>query len=268
MKYKIGDVSKIFGISPDLLRYYEKKGVVHPEKDRDNHYRYYDSWDMNFLADCLWFKAYGFGIEQIAHMMTDTGFDELVDIMAQKQSEIQQTIHMQNLLMGRCQEYLEEVAAGKAALYQCDLQNSPELVLYLNRHNFSYDKSEDIQNMGQRWLKYMPFTHRYFEIAQQALTQGDEDYAWGFSMDMNYVREFQVPVEPPMVHLPAQRSIHSVFKSAGKNNFSPRHVDFMLDYAQENGLAVCGNAHGHLLCSVLEDDVLTGYFEVWIPVKE
>ena len=27
MKYKIGDVAKILGISPDLLRYYEKKGV-------------------------------------------------------------------------------------------------------------------------------------------------------------------------------------------------------------------------------------------------
>ena len=87
-------------------------------------------------------------------------------------------------------------------------------------------------------------------------------------MDMNYVREFQVPVEPPMIHLPSQKSIHSVFKSAGKNNFSPRHVDFMLEYAQENGLTVCGNAHGHLLCSVLEDEVLTGFFEVWIPVEE
>ena len=28
MKYKIGDVARILGVSPDILRYYEKKGVV------------------------------------------------------------------------------------------------------------------------------------------------------------------------------------------------------------------------------------------------
>ena len=31
MRYKIGDVAKILGIPTDLIRYYEKKGVVSPE---------------------------------------------------------------------------------------------------------------------------------------------------------------------------------------------------------------------------------------------
>ena len=59
MRYKIGDVSRILGISTDLLRYYEKKGVVQPQKDKNNDYRYYDTWDINFLIDCLWFKRFG-----------------------------------------------------------------------------------------------------------------------------------------------------------------------------------------------------------------
>ncbi|MBR3375918.1 MAG: MerR family transcriptional regulator, partial [Firmicutes bacterium] len=45
MQYKIGDVARILGISTDLLRYYEKKGVVTPTKDKQNDYRYYDAWD-------------------------------------------------------------------------------------------------------------------------------------------------------------------------------------------------------------------------------
>ena len=36
MQYKIGDVARILGISTDLLRYYEKKGVVAPTKDKQN----------------------------------------------------------------------------------------------------------------------------------------------------------------------------------------------------------------------------------------
>ena len=56
VRYKIGDVSRILGISTDLLRYYEKKGVVKPQKDQSNDYRYYDTWDINFLIDCLWYS--------------------------------------------------------------------------------------------------------------------------------------------------------------------------------------------------------------------
>ena len=58
MKYKIGDVARILGISTDLLRYYEKKGVVRPVKDKANDYRYYEAWDINFLMDCLWTVSY------------------------------------------------------------------------------------------------------------------------------------------------------------------------------------------------------------------
>ena len=39
-QYKIGDVSQKLGISRDTLRFYEKKGVIHPEK-QENGYRYY-----------------------------------------------------------------------------------------------------------------------------------------------------------------------------------------------------------------------------------
>lgn len=32
MNYKIGEVSKMFNISKEMLRYYEKKGVLHPKR--------------------------------------------------------------------------------------------------------------------------------------------------------------------------------------------------------------------------------------------
>ena len=77
MKYKIGDVARILGISPDLLRYYEKKGIVHPVKDAHNDYRYYEAWDINFLMDCIWYKSFHFGIDQVAEIITDSTAEEV-----------------------------------------------------------------------------------------------------------------------------------------------------------------------------------------------
>lgn len=32
--YKIHEIAKLFGLHPDTLRYYEEKGLLHPERGR------------------------------------------------------------------------------------------------------------------------------------------------------------------------------------------------------------------------------------------
>ena len=267
MRYRIGDVAKILGISPDLLRYYEKKGVVKPVKDRNNDYRYYEPWDINFLIDCLWYKNFGFGIEQVAKIVSKSSYTDIVSIMEDKSREIEQSIRRQELLLRRSREHLEEIHRAKARFGQCDLVWSPEIVRYLNRFNAVYDNSEEKQRLSQQWLQYMPLTHRCFEIGRKDLEDKTDNFAWGFSLDMDYVQALEIPVEAPVAYLPSEPSVHSVFKSAGKDAFSPRHLKFLMDYVRGNHLTVTGNARGNLLLSVIENDKLTGYFEVWLPIK-
>ncbi len=267
MRYKIGDVAKILGISPDLLRYYEKKGVVKPVKDQNNDYRYYEPWDINFLIDCLWFKNFGFGIEQVAHIVSQCSMDELLSVMGQKEVEIEENILRQELLLRRARQHLKEVSRVRELLGKCDLVDSPEIYRYLNRYNFIYDNSKALQELSHQWLQYMPFTHRCFEIERDDLSNRRDNYAWGFSLGMDYVRDLNVPLNPPVMHLPSELSIHSAFTSSGKWGFTPRHLEFIMDYANQHDLEITGNARGNLVCSILEEDRLTGYFEVWLPVK-
>lgn len=51
--YKIGEISKLYGICADSLRYYEEIGVLSPERD-ENGYRLYsitDIWRLNVIKD-------------------------------------------------------------------------------------------------------------------------------------------------------------------------------------------------------------------------
>lgn len=266
MKYKIGDVSKILGISPDLLRYYQKKGVVSPAMGENNNYRYYDAWDINFLIDCLWFKSFGFGIEQTAKLVSDSTYEDILSDMQAKQTEIESSIRREQMLLTRAGQYFEEIGRAKTMLGKCDLVYSPEIYLYLNRYNYDYEKISELQDLSHRWLQYMPFTHRSFEISRQDLENRTDNFAWGFSMTMDFVKTLGVPLEPPVTHLASEPSVHAVFTSSGRMGFSPRHLAFVMDYVRQNGLTVTGSARGNLVCSVMENDKLTGYFEVWLPV--
>ena len=267
MKYKIGDVSKILGISPDLLRYYQKKGVVHPTMGENNNYRYYDAWDINFLIDCLWFKNFGFGIEQTAKLVSSSTFDDVMADMEEKREEIEASVRHQQLLLERADQYFTGMRRARAMLGQFDLVYSPEIYRYLNRYNEDYQNIPEMQGLSHQWLQYMPFVTRSFEIDREDIENKKENYAWGFSMGMDFVKKLNVPLEPPVAHLLSEPSVHTYFTSSGKANFSPRHLKPAMDFVRAHGLTVSGNARGYLICSVMEEGRLTGYFEVWIPVE-
>ena len=269
MKYKIGDVARILGISPDLLRYYEKKGVVKPEKNENNDYRYYDTWDINSLTDCLWFKNFGFSIEQIADIVRVPGVDELARMMEGKEEELRETIARSQLLLRRSAEHRQDLEKIDALLYRCEISDSPELVRFINRIGSEYLRSPLQQEAARRWLKVMPFNQRYFEMAgESALPGSEEDYRWGYSLSAAYADALDFQVTPPMVRIPSRRSIHTVFKNnGGQGGFSPSLLQYALDYAARAGLPVFGPIHGVLLASVMEDGRLTGYFEAWLPVE-
>ena len=253
MKYKIGDVAKILGISPDLLRYYEKKGVVMPMKGKYNDYRYYDFWDINFLLDCLWFKNFGFSIDQIADMVKIPSTTELDGLFLQKEDELRATIKRSQLLLRRSEEYREDLKKSQELLGVCEIVDSPEYVRYLNRYTDTYSNAPELQKLSHDWLGLMPLTHRCFEIPQDSLLADDgQEYAWGLSLDMEYVKLMEVPVEEP---------------NTGKGNFSPKLISYMVDYCRDNDLKIIGPARGTLLCSIDSEGGLTGYFEVWIPIE-
>ncbi len=269
VKYKIGDVARILGVSTDILRYYERKGVVTPEKDETNDYRYYDSWHINFLMDCLWFKNYGFSIEQIADMVRIPTAAELGELFLHKEDELRAHIRRCQLLLRRSEEHRAELQMIDRLLYKCEIAQSPGFIRFIDRIGENYMTDSVTNETAKKWLEALPFNHRYFEMPSDSLMPGQEDdYRWGYSLSEEYVKELGFAVTPPMIRFPSRRCIHTVFKnSGGKGGFSPSLLEYTLDYARQNGITLFGPIHGVLLCSVLEDGQLTGYFEAWIPIE-
>jgi len=269
LKYKIGDVARILGVSTDILRYYERKGVVTPEKDESNDYRYYDSWHINFLMDCLWFKNFGYSIEQIADMVRIPSAGDLAGLFEAKEEEIREQIRRSEMILRRSAEHRAELEMIERLLYKCEIANCPEYVRFIDRIGKVYMTDALTNETAKKWLEVLPFNHRYFEMAGDSMIPGNEDdYRWGYSLSMDYAETLGFEIRPPMVRFPSRKCIHTVFKnSGGKEGFSPSLLLYALDYAHREGITVFGPIHGSLLCSLEQDGVLTGYFEAWIPIE-
>ena len=269
MIYKIGDVARILGVSPDILRYYEKKGVVTPMKGENNDYRYYDAWDINFLMDCLWFKNFGFSIDQIADIVRIPSIDALDGRLSAREDELRETIRQTQLRLKRLEEHRQALGRIDALLYRCEISESPEFVRFINRVGNAYDIGGGLKGLARQWLKALPFNNRYFEMnADAPLPGSEENYRWGFSLTREYVDALNFGIIPPMALIPSRKSIHTIFKnSGGRGCFAPSLLQYAVNYAEERNIRIFGPICGILLASVMENDVLTGYFEAWLPIE-
>ncbi|AJA49180.1 putative transcriptional regulator, MerR family [Clostridium pasteurianum DSM 525 = ATCC 6013] len=66
MKYYIGEFSKKVGVSIDTLRYYEKLGLIYPERDSINK-RIYSEKDISWINFIIRLKEINMPINQIQY---------------------------------------------------------------------------------------------------------------------------------------------------------------------------------------------------------
>lgn len=68
--YKIGEISKLYGIGTDALRYYEKLGILKPKRDL-NGYRMYNIGDISTLNILRDLRSIGFSLQEIKEHLAD-----------------------------------------------------------------------------------------------------------------------------------------------------------------------------------------------------
>lgn len=89
--YKIGEISKLYQIGPDSLRYYEKLGLLTPRRG-DNEYRMYgldDLWRLNVIRDL---RRLDFPMEKIQEYMNCRSIRSTQELLQEELSVIDEQI--------------------------------------------------------------------------------------------------------------------------------------------------------------------------------
>ena len=81
--YRINEISKLYGIGADSLRYYEKLGVIKPKRDQ-NGYRLYglkDMYKLNLIRDL---RGLDFSMSQIREYLEKQSIDNTLSLLKQE----------------------------------------------------------------------------------------------------------------------------------------------------------------------------------------
>ncbi|MCC3864421.1 MerR family transcriptional regulator [Terrisporobacter petrolearius] len=91
-KYLIGEVSKLFNISQYTLVQYDNIGLLGPNKDENNGYRYYKIEDLNCLTDIIFYKTLNLSLNDIDEVMKDSSLEQILSLIKDKEIYIHKEI--------------------------------------------------------------------------------------------------------------------------------------------------------------------------------
>ena len=133
MKYKIGEVSKILNIPVETIRFYETKNLIHPEKDENSNYRYYDICDMNRLLDYKKYRELEFSLNESLESIQSASLKGFTDKLQEKIDEAEKKMNLYQLKMLKLQNYRNVLKNIPLIIGEYPIVNRPAGYYFINR---------------------------------------------------------------------------------------------------------------------------------------
>ena len=262
--WTIGEIARLFQVSADTLRYYEKQGLLSPKKKAENGYRNYVYEDTIALMEILFFRTMELPIRQIRQIMSEASLGDLRGILQENEQRLEKRIdELRRLqaLVRKTAQYcaLCEAWTGKfrfieAPSFRCKWFQEEKEDLLERLHMY---RQEDIFFDRLQWvLKFSP---------EQVLAAADFDVARGGLG----VEENNLPLlsaEELAGFLPVKKSCY-LYTIVG-TRYTEKENAFLqeaLRYLHTQNRKIIGPMFARYLVSEHKDGF--DYYEIWMETE-
>lgn len=149
--FRIGEISELFGIGADSIRYYEELGIIRPSRG-ENGYRLYsahDIWRINVIRDL---RSLGFSMERIREYLENRTVESTIGMLSQEISAITERLAALEKLRGNLENRLAIVReARERPEGEVTSRTYPDRRCHIIRESYHTDEEMDI--LMQRLLR-------------------------------------------------------------------------------------------------------------------
>ncbi len=255
--YLIGEISKLFDIPKQTLRYYEQEGILKSHKNSENGYRLYSIEDIIALTDIITYRKIGIPIKEIRNMFNTMELDNIIDIIS----------HNEKIIKEKIKHYkkMEEKIKKRKAM-SIEARENLNKYKIVNKADIKYFSITDYVD-ATTLKKYLSENYSYLIYIDKNLLNESKDIAdvsYGLSIDnekeLKYFNEEVIELQNKEEYL------NTVIKV--KNNIvNNEDIENIKVWLSKNNKKINGDLIGRYLSSSY-GDFLFDYYKVWIPVTE
>ena len=263
--YKIGEISKIYGIGRDSLMYYEDIGILKPFRDK-NGYRMYklsDIWRLNLIKEL---RSLNFPMKKIKEYLDDRNIESTKEILNKEiiliDEKIEELLSYKQNIMKRLDTINDELRNLK--LYEIDL-------VYINKRksrelNANITKDEEFDFLIQKLQK--DYENRFTIL-------GNNNIGSSFCLDkikQGIYNEFKsvfcfLEDEEEIYNIIFNEGYYLTLTYRGEYKNNKQHINKMFKYIEEKGYKVISDPIEIYKIDIHETEDINEFItEIQIPV--
>ena len=260
-RYKIGEIARLLGLTPQALRFYEQEGVIVPDKSECGT-RYFTTSEIIRLLAFKKYQLSEFSVQDVAAHFKQGSLGSLV---TQLDAQSDALIAQSGMLLRRARAIRSfERTLREAQALEGQLMDmlSPEVFL----QNLTFDQLSGLTDEQRAaftaFADAMPETSMYFTCP----ADGGGEPEFRFGVGRKEAEAWSLPLEDAIC-VPPFRCVRAYVRVAG-HPWDPEHLGPLLERVRAAGYAP-DPAHpvlGQHLASETVDRVIYLYAAVWIPI--
>ena len=232
--FKIGEISRLYSIGVDSLRYYEKIGLLKPERAESGyrHYSIQDIWKLNIIRDL---RGLNFSMEQIGRYLQSHSVESTLSLLEEEKQTIDQKILALQKLRENVQKRVESIeSAMHRPLDTITLEEYGDRRCYCIPEGYSEEHEMDVLikkllNMDQEHLYLIGNNQIGTAISLKTAEKTEK---------IRYEAVFVIDENGSQL-LPAGRYLTVTYR--GKYEKSRQWVSALLAYAREHHIRLKGD---------------------------
>ncbi|MBQ9047582.1 MAG: MerR family transcriptional regulator [Solobacterium sp.] len=264
MLYRIGDVSKHLNISDQMIRYYEKCGVIHPVRSGDGRYRYYSEMDIFLLFEAMKYKEWDINIADIGGMIADDYYDKLISNLEAFTGKLNDEISYKQILKERTETVRHRLKISRYNTDNVWVDTVPAHYLY--SLGTSARDTYEIAQFDQRMAEIV-YSSRYISFFDPYVEYEGDSGIWWYMIPQKYHDLLHVPDYGEYRFEEEKLMLMSVIDMGEPGEFNASRYTHLIEYAKTHHYEVTGKVQGILVGRGIQDNQFVRMMQIMVPVR-
>ncbi len=263
-RYRIGRISELIGISTEALRYYEREGLVTPEKAKDSGYRSYTAWDVHVLIRSRMYRKYGLTLDETVRVFNSNKYSDVMDLLEEKERHLAKEILEQQRLLKQLHATRYVLADAKLNMGKFRVENSP--AMHFMDTQRSYSIIDDSVDEYSFWIEHVPYAVSGGMFDYPVLKDGELRY--GLIIEDANMGEVPEEILAETVAIPPQKCLTTFFVSGSDKELCLDMFEPAFEYLHKHDLHVSGTPFARMVHMYHEaNGEYVSWYQGWVPFE-
>lgn len=261
-KYKIGEVSRLLGITSETIRFYEKEGIIMPNKEESNGYRYYTIQNINELLNVIFYRRIEVPIQDIRNIINKGDFDDMCNLIQSKSIEVAAKIEKQKLMLKKLNIIQQSINDVNESLNQFSVRAFNTCFILMKDYEGILYAEEGISLFAVEHFEFATYMEQ-FEITNENPSKTCTYLIMDKSIaeDMGVLNELE---ENEILEYP--KCIYTTI-AVGSYEVQIEEILPVLDWMKHSDYEMIGNIYCNYIFYSHENSSQSNYVELFIPIN-